>query len=354
MGTATSRWCALALVALMLAACQKFEGPNPGKAAAPTPATPKVEKKESAKEPPKEEKSPEQPPTFAQRAKKALADVQNQMAPCLEKFVDEMQMEKIDQGFLPVDLNRMDEACREPIGTYKKASAPMDDRERELIARRAELDEAFEHAARFSDAYLRMSQRLRQLGARERWKVVRDIRELREEVQAEYEKFVIAAKSVLDWPDDLEDECDVEQRTLDDRAYRDRLGELVAWLDRKVPSYVEDYDRYAYHPADIYQGVHVFKFRHSYFPARRWLDLQRARFEALECEGKRCAAAQKAAKEAFEAADAVLATIAKGRAFYRKSDYDRHLDKADTLFAELKDRRKAFEKASKKARRAVR
>lgn len=285
------------------------------------------------------------PPQFGQEAKETMAAIAKGTRECVGDYISKMDMKKIDDGFLPVNVNQMDKACREPIELYKG-------RGRKLLGRHPVTDAYLEHAAGFGDAYLRMSFKLKQLGARERWKVIDAINDYRGRIVEHAGQIAEGEKAVAGWPDDAADQTEVAAKKVSPETYETRAQEFVSWLRERLPKLADAYDTYGYKPADVQEAIHFFSFRYAYAVTKRWYDVGVARFEALTCEGdaKACAKVKDALGTVQEAAAKVFADYEKGLGFYR-GDYFKRLDKAVAVRDGLRKDLKEFEKVARKSGR---
>lgn len=285
-------------------------------------------------------------PTFAEEAAQTMAALADGTKACLRDFVSQMDMSRIDDGFLPVNVNQMDKACRQPIELYKQ-------RARKLIGKHPVLDAYLEHAAAFGDAYLRMSFKLKQLGDRERWKVVQAVNDFRAKVVEHAAQVAEGAVTIGAWPPETTVGNEVKPEAVDAETYRRRAGELTAWLAERLPKVAEAYDRFGYKPADVQEAIHFFSFRFAYASAKRWHDVGVARFEALTCEdasGKKlCEKTKEQLRAVLDAAAKVFADYETGLEFYR-GNYFKKLDKAVPLRDGLHKHVKEFQAAARKAR----
>jgi len=329
-------------LALLFAGCQKYQGPQ-GRATKPK-TEPTAATADAA--PPAEPKAEKREPTFAETAQELTERLNNQIGGCIADFVAVMDMKKIDQGFLPVDLNRMDKTCREAISTYKKAAA--------LLAKHPVLDALLEHGATFSDAYLRMSARLKQLGARDRWRVVRDINESREKVLTSAASIASGVSAIQALPPATGPATDVHEERVPVAGYRQKAAAVADWMGERLPAAVESYRVHAYRPADLNEMISVFAFRHAYLTTSGWFAVAKNRFDALSCDGpeRECGAIRTEMATLFAAGQAIIDGYKAGLEFYR-GDFFRRLDRADVIWKDLEKAAKEFDRALKKARRAI-
>ena len=320
------------------AGCKKFSGPESPQEESPAPAPTEdvVEGGPTTAEPEAKE------PTFAEHATSAMRRIADGVRACITDYVAGMDMAQIDQGFLPVNLNQMDRACRAPAQLYKKESQV-------LIGRHTVLDAYFEHVAGFADAYLRLSFRFKQLGARERWKIVRDIQDYRGQVLEAATRIAEGAATVASWPAEEAPETEVAASDIDAATLSARAADLLRWLVERLPHLVEAYDTYAFRPADRQQAIFSFSFRYNYATTKRWFELGVRRFEALRCSDPDCARVREQLAPALEAATAVIEGYHGGIRFYR-GDYFKRLDAAIPVQQELRKRLKDFKREVRRSR----
>jgi len=341
-----------------VAGCQKFKGPEEAQPKpAPTPqavsgapdagAVAGATTADGAPAPAATSSgSGDKPLTFAEEAAQTMTALADGTKACIAEYVSQMDMSRIDDGFLPVNVNQMDKACRQPVELYKQ-------RARKLIGKHPVLDAYLEHAAGFGDAYLRMSFKLKQLGERERWKVVQAVNDYRAKVVEHAAQVAEGAATIGAWPPETVATNEVKPETVDADTYRRRAAELVAWISERLPKVAAAYDRYGYHPADVQEAIHFFSFRFAYASAKRWYDVGVARFEALTCrdggEKDACAKTKKQLAPVLEAAGKVFTDYETGLEFYR-GNYFKKLDQAVPLRDGLHKHVKEFQSAARKAR----
>ena len=336
----------LVVLALGLAVlgCQKFKGPQEEeKKAAPKKVTDGGGASEQEATPNAAEEA-EKAATFGEKSAAVVSEIAKGTRACIDDFVSAMDMKQIEDGLLPVDVNQMDKTCKRPIDAYKRDGRPLE-------GRHPVLDAYLEQAATFSDHYLRLSFRLRQIGARERWKVLKDIDTHRLTLVQTADRLDQGAAEVGSWPPETGRDTEVRPEDLSAETYRARARELVDWMGERLPKMVAAYDEYGFRPADIQQSIYFFSLRFPLRTTSRWLGVGEKRFQALTCVGneKTCTGLKDKMTEMLAAAHTVVDTYEKGVRFYR-GGYHSKLDEAEPIRQELRKALKDFQPLVKQSR----